>query len=140
MRYGLLETIREYGLEQLEASGETATTRSTGTPSTSWPWLERIDADLWGPNQACLSDRCEAEHDNFRAALTWTQGDGDDPRTGLRLSAGLIQFWTIRGHLGDIAWLETALAARLPVPPRRPVDANPRDRALLAGQRDPASA
>jgi predicted ATPase len=107
-RFSMLETVREYALERLEACGETTAIRRRHAEF-FLDLAERIEVELWGPDQSALLDRCEAEHDNFRAVLAWTQGAGDDPVTALRLAAGLAQFWNIRSHRGDLVRLETAL-------------------------------
>ncbi|MFN8637578.1 MAG: hypothetical protein U0893_27310, partial [Chloroflexota bacterium] len=109
-RYGLLETIREYGLERLEASGEAAAIRRRHA-AYFLDWAERAEPELHGPDQIAWLDRLAAEHENFRTALAWTLAVGDEPVTALRLSTALGWFWFIRSQLGETRWLEAALAA-----------------------------
>ena len=45
-------------------------------------------------------DRLETEHDNFRAALTWSL-DQDEIEAGLRLAGELRRFWEFRSHLTE---------------------------------------
>ena len=55
-------------------------------------------------------DRLETEHDNLRAALTWSLGPGGDTETGLRLTGALSHFWYMREHHSESrTWLESAL-------------------------------
>ena len=116
-RFVMLETTREYALEWLEASGEAAGIRHRHAEY-FLTIAEKAEPALWESDQIVWLDRLEADHDNFRAALSWTQGVGDDPATALRLATALIAFWETRGHLHDIARLEAALEA----PCRRPDD------------------
>jgi non-specific serine/threonine protein kinase len=55
-------------------------------------------------------ERLEAEHDNLRAALTWSLETPANAETALRLVAALHWFWYLRGHLSEgQRWLEAAL-------------------------------
>lgn len=109
-RYGLLETVREYGLERLEASGRGdevrrrhaehfSTLAESGwellrAPATHALWLERLRTD----------------RDNFRAALGWSL-DRREPRYALRITDTLWYYWWVRGEAAEgRAWLERALA------------------------------
>jgi predicted ATPase/class 3 adenylate cyclase len=69
-RYRLLETIRQYARERLEAEGEAAAAQAR-----HGDWFlslaERAEPELWGPRQVEWLDRLEQEHDNLRAALSW---------------------------------------------------------------------
>nr|MBA2449465.1 adenylate/guanylate cyclase domain-containing protein [Chloroflexota bacterium] len=108
-RFGMLETIREYGLEQLNASGETETIRRRHAEY----YLHLVPMGEFrrrGPNLIAWLDRLEAEHDNARAALAWALDEGNDVRLGLQLSSGLTPFWFVRGPLSEVRWLEMALA------------------------------
>ena len=122
-RLVMLETIREYGLECLAASGEIETIRSAH--ATYYVSLaEKAEPELEGAQQAMWLERLEQEYDNLRAALRWLVepigGAGDEkvrPSTGveremaLRLGGALRRFWLVRGHFseGQIL-LERALA------------------------------
>ena len=108
-RFTLLETIREYALERLEAAGETGGLRRRHVEY-FLTMAERGDLELRGPNELAWLNRLETEHDNLRAALQWTLNRGE-PGLGLRLAGALILFWYYRGHWSEgRAWLERLLA------------------------------
>jgi len=109
-RYGLLETVRQFGLERLDAAGELAATRERHL---SWclELAQEAEPALIGPEQQAWATRLEAEHDNLRAALTRSVQEGHLPASGLRLASMLWRFWLMGGHLGEgQRWLERALA------------------------------
>jgi predicted ATPase len=93
-RFWMLETIREYALEQLDepelaarhashylALGEEAYRHLLADPT---PWTGRLDA----------------EHDNLRAALDRFEAQGESQR-GLQLAGALHRYWYMRGHLRE---------------------------------------
>ncbi len=105
-RYRLLETIRQYGLERLQASGEVATARGRHL---DWylGLAEQAEPELQGPDQVGWLDRLEMEHDNLRAALEWAKTEERGAEAGLRLAGALHQFWAMRGYLSEgREWLE----------------------------------
>ena len=108
-RYGMLETIRDYALERLEQSGETATVRWH-----HFRWCSGFAERTGATAVSVWLDRLTIEHDNLRAALSWSlagQATDDDARAGLRLATALTSFWLDRDHLGEgRQWLEQALA------------------------------
>src|SRR5918993_381173 len=107
-RFSLLETIREFGIEQLEAHGESedAQARHAGFFLTL---VEEAAPDLHGPTQRAWLERLETEHDNIRAALGWSLTH--EPEAALRIGAALFWFWYYRGHLTEGRdWIERALA------------------------------
>jgi predicted ATPase/class 3 adenylate cyclase len=108
-RLGLLQVIREYALERLEASGEAEALRQAHT-AYFLTLAERAEPVLTGPEQQGWLDRLEREHDNLRAALGWARERGE-AEAGLRLVAALRWFWFVRGHLREgRAWVEGLLA------------------------------
>jgi predicted ATPase/DNA-binding CsgD family transcriptional regulator len=108
-RYRMLETVREFALEQLEESGGGDTTRDRHLAH-FLALAERAAPELVGPAQAAWLDRLEAEHDNLRAAFGWAEATGD-AGAALRLAAALWRFWWQRAHLREgLARLEAALA------------------------------
>jgi predicted ATPase/DNA-binding CsgD family transcriptional regulator/transcriptional regulator with XRE-family HTH domain len=122
-RVGMLETVREYALERLEASGEAAAARRRHA-ACYLDVAERAAPALFGPEQAAWLDRLEREHDNLRAALAWSRAAAGGAETGLRLAAALWWFWSLRGHRHEgRAALEAALRAAGPAPTPWRVDA-----------------
>jgi predicted ATPase len=99
-RFRLLETIHEYALEQLRASGEIEATRR-GHAAYFLGVAEEAEPALRGPDQVAWLDRLEAEHDNLRAALAWSDGEASDPERMARLAAALYRFWWRRGYLSE---------------------------------------
>jgi predicted ATPase/class 3 adenylate cyclase len=95
----MLETIREFAAERLAASPDLEEVARRHA-SFFLELAERFGPELTGPNQIHWLDRFTAEHDNFRAALTWTES-ADDLDTALRLGGSLWRFWQMRGHLRE---------------------------------------
>ena len=114
-RFVMLETMREYGLEKLAASGEDSPTRRAHA-AYFLVLAEEVASDRAAAEQEELLDRCEIEHNNFRAALEWLTENGD-AEWGLRLGAALFRFWETREYfaegrdrLGKLLKLEAAMA------------------------------
>jgi predicted ATPase/class 3 adenylate cyclase len=94
-RYGMLATIREYGLERLRREGEEDTLRAAHA-AYFLALAEQAEPELTKDRQAAWLRRLEVEHDNLRAALEWLEGHGDDA-AALRLGAALWRFWVTLG-------------------------------------------
>ncbi|HEY6104284.1 MAG TPA: adenylate/guanylate cyclase domain-containing protein [bacterium] len=108
-RFWMLETIREYAAERLEASGQTA--EQGRRHAAHFLAL----ADEAGPHLPMHPRkwiyRLEHEHDNFRAALDRLEAAGENTRFQ-RLAGALWRFWDMRGHVAEGRHrLETALRA-----------------------------
>ena len=110
MRYGMLEPVRQYALEKLGESGEAERVRRRHVEC-FLALAQEAAPELWGPTQEVWLERLEPEHDNMRAALSWTLARGDT-EPGLRLAGALWPFWYARGHYAEgRRWLEEALSA-----------------------------
>jgi predicted ATPase/DNA-binding XRE family transcriptional regulator len=108
-RYQMLETIREYGLEQLAASGE-AEELGRHHADYALALAQAGAAALGSATQGGWLTRLEVEQANLRAALTWLR-DHEAGETGLRLATALGVFWHIRNaHAEARTWLEIFLA------------------------------
>ncbi len=108
-RFRMLETVREYAVERLAATGEEEAARRAHAAH-YLTLAEAAERALFGAASRGWLDRLEAEHDNCRAALRWALDRGES-ETALRLSGALWQFWYVRGYLGEGSrWLEEALA------------------------------
>jgi predicted ATPase/predicted Ser/Thr protein kinase len=109
-RFRLLETIREYALERLEAQGELDELHRRHAER----YLELVlaaEPELTRANQALWLDRLDEENDNIRAALTWAVAAGEI-ELGLQFAGALVRFWSTRGLMGEgRRWLAEALAA-----------------------------
>jgi non-specific serine/threonine protein kinase len=110
LRITMLETVREFGLECLQAAGELHALRRWH--ATHFLTLaEQAVPLLRGSQQAVWLDRLEADHANLRAALEWSLTEDRQTDAALRLSAALAWFWATRGHASEgHRWLARALA------------------------------
>jgi predicted ATPase/class 3 adenylate cyclase len=108
-RFSMLETIREFGQEQLGASGELEPVRRRHAQH-FLALAEAAEPHLTAQDQGEWLDRCDTEHANIRAALRWAvdQGDAAAAQTA---AAALWRFWQQRGHLAEgRRWLQEVLA------------------------------
>jgi predicted ATPase/transcriptional regulator with XRE-family HTH domain len=111
-RFGMLETVREYALEQLEVSGEVAHARRCHATY----WLNAAEAaqpELFRQDQRSWRVHLQANHDNVRAALAWTLSPSgcSDVQVGLRLTLALFRFWHRGDHVREgRQWVARALA------------------------------
>jgi predicted ATPase/DNA-binding SARP family transcriptional activator len=105
-RYRLLETVRQYALEQIGASEQTETERRLAHYVLGL--VERTES----AQQSALLEWVagfELERGNLRAALTWSRDEGELELL-LRLVSGVWRFWWVNGELDEgSAWVETAL-------------------------------
>ena len=109
-RFGMLHTIREFGLEQLEASEFDRDVRDRHAEY----FLQLAEAaapQLTGPQQSESLRQFAVEHDNIRAALeTYKESASHEPFARLVLATWW--FWYLRGHLLEgRRWVDEAMAA-----------------------------
>jgi non-specific serine/threonine protein kinase len=97
-RYGMLETVREYGREQLGQSGE-ADEMARRHAEFFLAFGEDVRPKLASVHAVEWYGRLEAEHDNLRAALGWLIEH--DPGACLRLAVALSPLWATHGHLAE---------------------------------------
>lgn len=108
-RYRMLETIREFALERLEASGEADQIRRAHA-ACFLALAERYEYAALIPAGDQVLALLEAEHGNFRTALDWLLGAGEIELL-LRFTAALGRFWSDLGHYQEGRdWLERSLA------------------------------
>jgi predicted ATPase len=98
-RYRMLETIREYALEKLEASGEKAQIKRAHAAYCLVLAEEEITEQI-GSGGTEWSQRLATEYDNFRASLDWLTETGD-VEWGLRLGSALFRFWETCEYLAE---------------------------------------
>ncbi|MFT4039748.1 MAG: LuxR C-terminal-related transcriptional regulator [Thermomicrobiales bacterium] len=106
-RFTMLETVREFGLAQLEAAGDGP---ETAAAHAGWvtALAEAATPELMGPHEQTWSNRLEAELGNLRAALTWSLAHAPD--LALRIMAATKIFWCWRAPVSEgRRWLDLAL-------------------------------
>jgi predicted ATPase len=108
-RFSMLETIREFGQERLEASSDLEPVRRRHAEH-FLDLAEEAEPHLTAQDQGAWLDRMDQEHANLRAALRWAIDRGDAGRAQTAAGA-LWRFWQQRGHLAEgLRWLEEVLA------------------------------
>jgi predicted ATPase len=109
-RFVILETIREYALERLAASGEEDSVRWRHA-AYFLALTEAAERHLASAQRQAWLEQLEIEYDNLRAVLVWSQATPNGGATGLRLAGVLWWFWYFHGYASEgRGWLEDALA------------------------------
>jgi predicted ATPase/DNA-binding winged helix-turn-helix (wHTH) protein len=93
-RYRMLETVRDYAQRQLDATGETADTR-TRHAEHFLALAEAAAPHLRGPGQSQWMARLRSEQENLLAALHWCSDPSSpvDAQWALRLAASTARYW-----------------------------------------------
>ncbi|MER6399240.1 regulator [Kitasatospora sp. NPDC001603] len=110
VRFGLLDTLREYGLRWLRSTGEERRLRRRHRD-----WYLGVatwgEVEWFGPRQAETAERTELAHPNLRAALEFCLAEPGEEQLALLLASTLWFYWVGCGHLGEGRhWLDRALA------------------------------
>ncbi|MFD9136171.1 ATP-binding protein [Streptomyces bottropensis] len=111
VRYRLLVSLRDYGLEKLHGLGE-----ATGTRRRHRDHFARLGAEYeqawFGPDQVEITERLRIDQDNYRAALDFCLTTPGEAQHGLRLAARLWFHWVAGGIWGEGRhWMDGALRA-----------------------------
>jgi predicted ATPase/DNA-binding CsgD family transcriptional regulator len=110
-RYGMLETVREFGLERLREYGEEHDVRDRHLAYFTATAVACSNA--WDDTQFA---RLSPERDNLRSALAWAI-ERREPEMGMRLAGELWIHWRRTGRFAEgLDWAERALAAGSSVP------------------------
>jgi DNA-binding CsgD family transcriptional regulator/tetratricopeptide (TPR) repeat protein len=112
-------TFREYGMERLEAAGESSELRRRQRDH----YLDRAAAmvALWcGPDQAKRLVAARRDHANLVSALDWSASTPGEELAGTRLASLLRYHWIAGGNLSDgRRWLDRMLTLSTPCCPER---------------------
>jgi len=115
-RFWMLQTIREYALEKLDAGGEAPGIR-TRHARYFLDFASAQEQEIFGECPDDWLDRLEEEHGNLRAALDWLLAQ-EDVVDALRLLGALGLFWLYRGHSAEgFRWAERIIPEAADAPP-----------------------
>lgn len=114
-RLRLLETVRGYAEDRLDAAGEHD---ETAHRHAAWlaRWAESGVAKFENESQLEWLDDLEAEIGNFRAAIAWCRTPRGDAELGLRLATAIRRYWDMRGLPSEADDVFSALLPRCPNP------------------------
>lgn len=113
-RFSMLETIREFAVEQLEMSVEAEEVRRRHAGYFT-AMAEAVETEHLGPAQAPLREQFRTEWDNIRAALSWAVESGETEQ-GLRLAGGLTIVWLDQNvAVEGERWFRTLFESSAPV-------------------------
>ena len=114
-RFRMLEVVRDFAAESLEAKGETdAVCRKhaeffVSLTETAEPLLQSAQSAVW-------LDRLQEEHDNIRAAMHWSLEN--EPSMAIRLAVAARNYWLVHSHLTEgFSWLKAASETGFEPPP-----------------------
>jgi predicted ATPase len=109
-RFTMLETIREYASEQLQAKGEAAAVQERHAHY-FLHLAEEAELHLSRRGWESWLEQLSREDANLRAALAWSKANQDSIEIGLRLAGALYHYWFLLGSLREgRTWSEEMLA------------------------------
>lgn len=99
-RYRVLESIRQYAADQLDAAGER---EHAATAHLEWAasLAAKAEGQLLGRDQKLWFERLEQEHENLRAALAFVFDHPEHLEKGRVIGAGVWRFWASFGHIAE---------------------------------------
>ncbi len=98
-RVSMLETIRDFARERLEASGDLSSV-ALRHADYFLRLAEETEPLLEGREQTRTLDRLDRDQGNLRSAIIWWRDQGETERA-LRMSGALWRFWWLRGDMED---------------------------------------
>ncbi|MGH8942030.1 MAG: AAA family ATPase [Acidimicrobiia bacterium] len=113
-RYRMLETLREFGLEQLTESGEEDDIRRRHI---AWclSLASGVEETVATPRFPALLDQLDRERFNLREALGWSLRTGNEVEHSLLICGNLPLYWDTRGYVPEgLRWSTDLLAAGEP--------------------------
>ena len=108
-RFLMLQTIREFAMEKLQARGDGNATRDRHVQA-FLALARQAQPYFLGDRRKEWFDRLGVEQDNFRAALDWTIESGD-ACNAMELASLLWRYWQVRGHIWEGRARMTAVLA-----------------------------
>jgi predicted ATPase/DNA-binding CsgD family transcriptional regulator/DNA-binding XRE family transcriptional regulator len=107
-RFTMLETIREFALEQIQLSGELEDVRRRHA-GYYLTWLAAANSRQLAEHPRGWFHRLDIEYDNLRAAVRWSLDHGDLAMV-LRAGPALTRYGHLRGYLRELReWWQDAL-------------------------------
>jgi predicted ATPase/DNA-binding XRE family transcriptional regulator len=109
-RFLMLETIREYAVEQLEASGKAERLRRQHAT-----YYQFLGEHVWLTEDGPVSGgawvrRLQPDYENFQSALVWSQSMAGNSEAALQLCSAMEGLWASRGMRHEaIAAMERSL-------------------------------
>jgi predicted ATPase/DNA-binding SARP family transcriptional activator len=120
-RYDLLDSVREYALEQLTKAGRLTPARKAHAEYFA-TLADAARVELRGPDWLAWTRQLELEHDNLWAALAYAR-DAPDPAIAVRLGAGLGWYFPLAERVSEGRnFLEAAVAASDDAPVGRRIE------------------
>jgi diguanylate cyclase (GGDEF)-like protein len=108
LRFVMLETIREFALEQFNTCAD-ASAIHTQHATFYMTRAELAEPHLMGPEQQQWLNGLEADHANLQAAIRWSI-DQHLTQVSLRLCAAIWRFWAVHSHASEgRKWLAAVL-------------------------------
>ena len=99
-RYRMLETIRDYAREKLQAAGE-AQANAVRHCDYFFDFSKQFSQGLMSPRRPEWVRRAETELDNLRAAIALALAGQTDPILAVKFATQLSDFWLLRGYASE---------------------------------------
>ena len=107
-RYRYLETIRQYALEKLLETSESAETRDRHL-AYFMEYAKNAEEHFVTEQRPLWVNRFEMDHDNFRSALGWALESA--PQSALQMVSSLSAFWLSRSYMTEgCSWCQVAIS------------------------------
>ncbi|MFN2303625.1 MAG: tetratricopeptide repeat protein, partial [Anaerolineales bacterium] len=121
-RFKMLETIREFAIERINAEGEFEKYQELHARFFGEVVTDHVSQEIYSAKALYWLNWAENELDNIRAALSWSLEPSGDIQLGIEVVFSLIWFWYRRGYLVEgMKWAERMLespAVKQPSPQR----------------------